>query len=76
MLPKNSRHVLYALLLIVLSVVCTSTLANANTTVFTFISETVSNLETSLKAVISTEKSAARSDLSTGATTKNSIKYP
>ncbi len=45
MLPKNSRQILYAVLLIALSVVCTS--AVANTRVFSFIAEVASVIEIS-----------------------------
>ncbi|WP_282162908.1 T9SS type B sorting domain-containing protein [Ulvibacterium marinum] len=43
MLPRKPRHTLYALLLIALSIVCTS--AIANTKVYSFISDVVSVLE-------------------------------
>ena len=44
MLPKKPRHILYALLLMTLSVVCTTALAN--TKVITFFTEVASVLET------------------------------
>ncbi len=44
MLPKKPQHILYALLLLTLSVVCTTALANTKT--FTFLTEVVSMLET------------------------------
>ena len=43
MLPKKTRHILYALLLITCSVVCTT--AIANTTVFDLIAEAASVFE-------------------------------
>ncbi len=65
MLPKNQRHVLYALLLIALSVVCTS--AVANTRVFSFIAEVASTIETTIvgspeedKAVLATNNSISK----------------
>ena len=48
MLPKRTRHFLYAVLLIVCSIVCTT--AIANTTVFDFLSEAVSVFESDQSA--------------------------
>lgn len=65
MLPKNSRHVLYAILLMALSVVCTS--AVANTRVFSFIAEVASVIET-------TVVSSHTEDTTTLATNKSTSK--
>ncbi|MEP3209460.1 MAG: T9SS type B sorting domain-containing protein [Maribacter sp.] len=69
MLPKNSRHVLYAVLLITLSVVCTS--AVANTRVFSFIANVASNIESSVassttedEVVVATKNSISNSSKS------------
>ncbi len=51
MLPKKTRHILYAALLLTLSVVCTS--AVASTKVYNFITETVTRVETSVSSTVS-----------------------
>ncbi|MFS4492295.1 T9SS type B sorting domain-containing protein [Maribacter sp. 2308TA10-17] len=71
MLQKNSRHVWYALLLITLSVVCTT--AVANTRVYTFIAEVASSIETTIVSSPTEDKntSATHNSNSTRLTSKN-----